>query len=161
MRSFTWHRFQIRVWYTKNWRLYGNPFVTRKNQLGFSPKFNHRIVASQGFQIQNFWAISLFVSKILVLRFLLKVHKLKILIPPFLQRLKSSSSGIRICLNFFISHAIKKIFKNKYSFFNSTHNIFCTNFDCCTTDKLVLIFPQKADIMEKFATKIWAKSEDY
>ena len=52
----------------------------------------------------------------------------------FLQCLKRSSSEIRICLIFSISYTIQKIFKNKYSFFNSVHNILdlvCTNFDYC------------------------------
>ena len=75
------------------------------NYLGFSPKFYRDIIAFQGFQIRKFFCDISFrlqdIVKILVFRFFLTVHIFKFLIMPFLQCLKSSSSGIQICLNFF------------------------------------------------------------
>ena len=75
------------------------------NYLGFSPKFYCNIIAFQGFQIRKFFCDISFrlqdIVKILVFRFFLTVHIFKFLIMPFLQCLQSSSSGIRICLNFF------------------------------------------------------------
>ena len=75
------------------------------NYLRFSSKFYPVIITSQGFQICNdFFALSLFFlrySENLVFRFFLTVHIFEFLIMPFLQCLKSSSMGIRICLNFF------------------------------------------------------------
>ena len=58
------------------------------------------------------------------LKILLTVHIFEFLIMLFLRRLKSLFSGIWICLNFFhILLYLTSYLKNKYSFFNSAHNI--------------------------------------
>ena len=116
------------------------PLWEKINYLGFSPKFNHRIIASQGFQIRkDFCDISFRFQDIgitLVLIFFLTVHIFEFFSSAVFTVFKEIILRNSNQFEFFLYLTpLKSYLKNKYSFFNSAHNIldfFCTNFDHCT-----------------------------
>ena len=113
-----------------------NPFITRKHQL--SRIFNHGTIASQGFQIRNFFCYIFFRfqdgGKTLVDRFFLTMHKLKKIYNAIFTVLKEFILRNSNLFEFFpYLTPLKRYIKKKYSFFNSARYIlyiFCTNFDC-------------------------------
>ena len=98
------------------------------NYLGFSPKFNQRIIASQGFQIRkDFCDVSFLFQDIglpLVLIFFLTVHIFEFFsfagFAVFKEIILRNSNQFEFLLYLI---PLKRYLKNKYSFFNGAHHI--------------------------------------